>query len=465
MNLWLVSSFTDSTSLQLVGTVSATSRAIIQSESAGRVTQVPVALGMNVRAGQIIAQLENALEYASVLQAEGLYEGAVAASQVGDISVVEAKNTQLSAQNNALNTYRNSYTTVSNAVYNTLDTFYGNPQFSTPGVRLSVNSETTEYLNNERVAFTEILKNWQQKSVTLTYTDNVASALREATGYTQRVLYIVDTFIGVIETEDTGATLNGVSLSSYAVTLNTLRGTLNNTLSSLESAGTALVSAEEILKKAELGGTNSDVSAANAQVKQALGTLRAAQANYNKTILRSPIAGLVNSIDIQKGDFVSGMQQVAVVANNDALEVTTFVGQSDRERISVNQEVRIENSIVGTIGTIAPAVDVSTGKVEVIINSTSDALVNGDTVTITLQNESNSQENTFIQVPLTAIKFTTNAGSVFTVDQGQLVSRVVEIGEVRDLYIEVVSGLTSDMVIVIDSRGLSEGQKVSVISN
>jgi RND family efflux transporter MFP subunit len=330
-------------------------------------------------------------------------------------------------------------------------------------VRLNVGDQTS-YINDERVYLREILPIWQQKSTKLIRSDDLLSSLSEAVVYTEKVLFITDTFIDAIQRDDTNMTINDLSLSSYAATLNTARVNLNMTLASLESAVSLLKSVEEKLAKSQLGGTGGQVSVANAQVKQALGSLRAAQANYNKTILRSPISGVVNSIDIQTGDFVSGFQTVAEIANNNALEITTFVGQSDRALMAVQQEVLIEGDIPGLVGTIAPAVNPATGKIEVKIQSTSPKLVNGETVTVTLGNQIDTDFVATLQVPLTAVKFTADAGSVFIIVDEKLVTQLVEIGSVRDTYIEILSGVTADMEIVVDVRGLSDGEKVTVIS-
>jgi hypothetical protein len=45
---------------------------------------------------------------------------------------------------------------------------------------------------------------------------------------------------------------------------------------------------------------------------------------------------------------------------------------------------------------------------------------------------------------------------------GRLVAHIVTIGEVRGDRIQITSPLDSDLRIVIDARGLSEGQKVQV---
>lgn len=462
-----VASFANTSLVRLIGTVSSVDQAVIQTEAAGRVTAVPVALGQSVSRGQVIARLENASEYASLLQAEGSYDAAVAAAQSSDISVTQAMNTQMNTKNDVVNIYRGAYSTVSNIVYNTLDNFYGNPNFSTPGVRVNTGGSTA-FLNTERVAFQTVLPIWREKTNQLTTSGDLYAALAEARTYTTRTLTLVDTFIRAIQQGDETEMLDGVSLATYATTLTTARVSLNATLASLESAETDLRNAEETVARAQLGGTSGDVSSANAQIKQALGGLKAAQAQYEKTILRSPISGVVNVLDVKTGDFVSSFQKIAEVANNDALEVTTYIGEADRNLLTTNQEVRLGDTDTGVVTTIAPVVNAATGKIEVKIQSTSNTLINGDTVVVTLLNQTTEDTKVLIQnisVPLTAVKFSADAGLVFTVADGVLVSHDVQLGKVLDATIEITAGITPDMVIVVDARGLSAGEAVTVLSN
>jgi len=460
----LVSSFSDSVTTQLVGTVASVDQAVIQSEISGRVTSVPVVLGQSVIAGQIIVQLENADEYALLLQAEGAYEVTLATAQSSDISLVEAMNAEINAKNETLSVYRNAYTTTSGVIYNTIDDFFSDPYHSTPGVNIDAGGQIF-YLNDERVTFNQILPQWQVKSTSLTINDDLQASLVEAISYTSRAMQMVDVFIIAIEQQDSSDTLTPSDLSVYANSLSNARVSLNNTLSALDKSIVSLQNAEEVVKKAELGGTSSIVSVSNAQIKQALGSLKSAQANYNKTILRSPISGVLNTLDVKTGDFVNGFQTIAEIANNDALEVTTYVGQSDRDLVRLQQEVLIEGDIVGVINTIAGAVNPLTGKVEVKIQTSSSDLVNGDTVTVFLENDITTADSALVQVPLTAVKFTASAGEIFTIENGALIAHSVEIGSVRDVYIEIISGINLSDEIVVDSRGLSVGEKVTAIAD
>jgi len=456
-----VSTFTEGTSLNLIGTVSATDRVIIQSEKAGRVTNVGVKLGEFVSAGTIVASLENASEYASLLQAEGGYEAAQASAQSGDNTVESANIAFSSAKNDAIVAYSSAYTSASSIVYTTLDVFYSNPRFKTPGVKIETGK--VSFLNSERAMFNDMLSQWQSATVTISPTSDLNNELLLALKNLRRVLVVTDIYISAVESSRTTDLLNGKPVSTFASTLTGARSALANSISTVEKTRLALENAEKNLEKTSIGGTSGVVSIANAQIKQALGVLKAAQAQYSKTLLRTPIAGVVNSIDIQTGDFVSSFQVVGEIANNKALEITTYVGESDRQLIELQLAVLIEGSETGIISAIAPVVNQATGKIEVKIQTTSQALINGDTVTITLPNVATEKTNV-LRVPITAIKFTSNAGAVFTIENGILVSHTVELGKIRDSYIEISSGISPEMLIVKDVRGFNESQLVTSVS-
>jgi len=214
------------------------------------------------------------------------------------------------------------------------------------------------------------------------------------------------------------------------------------------------------LARAEISGTGSTVSSANAQVKQALGALRAAQANYEKTILRTPIAGTVNSLKVNTGDYLAPSTQVAEVANNKALEISVFVGESDLELVKVGEKVTIGSGTEGTIVSVAPGIDSITQKTEVKIAAEDNTLTNGNTVIVNLKIDNKNIDSALL-IPITSVKFTATEGSVFTVEDNKLKIVPITIGSIRGNLIEVTEGITADTLIVKDARGLSEGQSVT----
>ena len=143
---------------------------------------------------------------------------------------------------------------------------------------------------------------------------------------------------------------------------------------------------------------------------------------------------------------------------------------SDAQTLSVGNKVTVGDTATGVITQIAPAINPQTGTIEVDIglNGDESSLVDGDSVTVSLDRSvaasSVSSNNGSIIIPIVSLKITPDGPVVFLVDgtTKTLVSHPVSIGSILGENIVVTKGLTSDMIIVTDARGLTDGENVSV---
>ena len=454
-------------SISLIGTVRAFTEAAVTSERSGRVTRVNATLGQTVGAGQVLATLENAAESAAVLQAEGAYDAAVAAraqavaaAEQNTVGVDESQNAIANAKNSAISTYRSAYNTVNGIVLNNIDPFFTSPRSPVPGLRID-GEGNTKTLNETRVEFQTLLPQWEAEANAISPNSDLVAKLEAEKAYVQKAISFVDTFISVFNRQGGNSRYTDAELQSFSSNFTGLRANLISTQSAIDSAIVGIQSARDTENRAEIGVSVSGVPAAEAQIKQALGSLRSAQASYARTVLRTPISGTVNEISIKAGDYVNVGQKIAEVANNNALEIVTFVGDAELPLLTVGDTVLIENKYEGTITQIAPSVDATTRKTEVRIATENNEIKNGDTVTIT--KEVAVEENTSaIVVPLTAVKFEIKDGFMFTVEDNILVQKPVTLGVVRGSSVEVLEGLTANEQFVVDARGLLPGNAVSV---
>lgn len=443
-----------------VGSVEAVSEAKLQTESGGRVTSVLADIGDTVSAGTILATLENNSERASLLQAQGSYEAAVAGAEQSDSGVRGSEIALTSAKEAARAEARSSYSAVNDILITTIDQFYSEPQSpALPGVRVSGN---TSFLSAERIAFQTIMPQWQT-AVAANDESNLNALLLQSEANVVRMITLLDNFIQISSDARTADTLLGQPLTSYSASLLARRSQLNQVYSGLQSTRSNLTSAEEGFLRASIGGTSGELSLANAQVKIALGSLRAAQANYEKTLVRTPISGVVNAMYLKAGDYVSPSAPAAIVANNNGLEIKTAVNQEDSLKLAIGDTVSIDRTATGTITALAEAIDPSTGKVAVNISVAADTtLQNGTTALITFTAKT-EVVTTEISLPLSAIKMTGSGPVVFSVDgePSQLTSIPVTLGPVSGSNVLVTEGITLDSKIVVDARGLKAGQEVT----
>jgi multidrug efflux pump subunit AcrA (membrane-fusion protein) len=458
-----VAELASSASFDTVGKVEAVSEANLQAESGGRITAVNVKVGDTVGAGAVLATLENSAQRASLVQAQGSYEAALAASAQSGVGVNEAQTAISAAENAAVNAYRGAFNTVNSTVYNSIDTFFGNPSATIPGLKID-GAGFTQTLNSERVAYQRILPEWQQKSQSISSGSNLDSELAYAKAQVERTITFVDAFITVFNQGGSVGGYTEAELQTYSTNFTAIRATLIGTRTSLDSALSALASARDAKRRAELGASGGVVSASDAQVKIALGSLQSAQSTYQKTIVRSPIQGVVNALYLKTGDYVAPGQPAAIVANNNGLQIKTFVSEIDSANLNVGDAVSIEGGASGVITAKADALDPSNGKVAIVVGVNPDSnLTNGATVKVTFSQVSEVAEDPRILVPLSALKITPEGDSVFIVnEQNKLQAIKVEKGQLFGDNVEILSGITKETRIVTDARGLKADQQVTI---
>ena len=447
--------------ISLVGSVRAFSEAAVTAERGGRVTSVNTTLGATVGAGQVLVTLENASENASVLQAQGSYEAALAAAAQSDVGTAEAQTRLVNAQNSALATIQTAYTTADSVIRTDIDNFFSNPtSFTTPGLRIS-GKGLTDTLNQTRVEFRTILVEWQGRTNVSTDT-TIEEDITYSKQQLQKTINFVSTFITVLNTQDSDSRYSDTELNEFRVTFAGIRNNLVSIQSQLDSASANIENAQDAVRRAELSASGGTTSAADAQVKQALGSLRAAQATLAKTILRAPVSGTVNELPVRVGDFIGAQTKVAEVANNNALEIVTYASDNELFALQAGDVVTISGKYDGIITTIAPAVDSATGKTEVRIATDNQAIKNGDTVRITKNVTTEDVSLVAVRVPLTAVKFERENGFMFSVADGKLIKFPVTLGAIFGGNVEISEGLSVTDSFVKDARGLREGDSVEV---
>jgi RND family efflux transporter MFP subunit len=429
----------------IIGTVRSESQADILAQAGGTVTSVHTSLGASVPAGFVIAELQNASERAAVLQAQGGYDAALAGrASVSPTNIAEQ----------ARNTYRASFSSLDTILTTEVDTFYG---VSTPlGPQLLINGKpiSADELRSERAAITDQMTALQTKLSTVDSRDPLA-LLNEIQSEAQTISDFIERLALSANDKDSRAT--PAQFTALAAARSGVAGVLS-----------AVAAAKDTYQH----GNVSSTASVDASITSALGGLRAAQANLEKTIIRAPISGTINFLPIHVGDYVTQLMHVATVAQNGALEIVAYTSADSRNDLVVGGKVTVEGSFPGVITSVSPALDPVTKQIEVHIAVTGkNDLENGQSVRVSLPTanakpavvSTTATSTAALMLPLAAVKLEADRRIVFTVGtDNRLVAHPVEIGEVRGDKITVTTTLPSDLVIVIDARGLAEGEEVKV---
>jgi multidrug efflux pump subunit AcrA (membrane-fusion protein) len=452
-------------SLSILGTIESTHEARLQAEAGGRVTAVRVSLGDKVAAGTVLASIENSRESAVLLQAQGAYEAARAGANAGDVGLAQADRAEKEARTAAQNTYRSAFTTADSVVHSTLDQLFSSGSTAQPGLRVDGRGEA-DSLNAERVNIGALLASWKAEVDSDPTGSNAEMLLASADTNTRRIAAFATTLSNLYSKDVETKSSIPSDLTAVGPLLTAARGQLDGALAALSGSRSALSGAATALAQAKISAQDGGASLTDAQLTQALGSLRLAQANYEKTIIRTPISGTVQSLTIKEGTSVSIGQPAAIISNESAREVVAYVSESDAAVFSVGSKVTIENTISGVVTQVASAIDPLTKKVEVRIgmNDDKNVLTNGQSVTVTTETSTAAATtDTTLRLPIIALKMTPDGAVVFTVDNDKkLVQHAVVLGAILGDTVVIASGIDATTSIVTDARGLRTGETVTV---
>lgn len=470
--------------LPVTGKVTSLSHATILAVTSGEIVSLSHAIGDQVSAGEVIAQLENSSQQAAVLQAQGAYDGAQAAlakasgttAQNSNITSVQAgtsaQNTKLSAQT----ALQSAYASLDDAVHAKADLLFNNPHAQNPTLLSFTIPDSQLVINvqNERAGLDQVLNSARPLAAS---SGDVDMNIATMNAYAQTIaVFLNDLNLAINEAVPNQYYATSAISADQAATAaarTEVVAAIGNITGAKSTYDAALAGSLSAANSAS-SGSQSDISAAQANVKQAQGALNAAQANLEKTIVRSPISGTIVSLPVSKGDYVTAFSEVADVSNPGALFVDTYVTPSDAQTLAVGNKATIDTNTSGVITFIAPALDPLTGKIEVKIGVTGSvgALTDGETMTVSLDrtHEGTTNANASqggppggIVIPIESAKITPSGPVVFTVTASStLAAHPIVFGAILGDQVTVTSGLTFDMDIVTDARGLSDGQSVII---
>lgn len=472
--------------LPVIGTIQSESEARLRAHGSGEIIGLYRSRGAFVSAGTIIGEIENGVERAEVARNEGIVasrEASLAKVNSGirdqelsnlEVTLNKAQNEFNEAERNLLNKAQDAFIVADNAIHNIADQLIDNPYSIKPQLNFNPsNSALGTTIETDRVALERTFTTWNSLvnandalanlGVVVTTSE---SALNEVVDFLNDMATAVNSVVPSANTSASTIDSWRTDIATARSNVNTARTTLSNTKDTLTSKTSALQTAQNDYDIGIEGSRAEDIRDAEAALTQAQASLRAAQSNLEKTFIRSPISGTLNFLPIERGDFVSNNELVAVVSNNDTLEILAYVIEEDAVRISVDNNVVLGAKGLGRISYIAPAIDPETKKIEVrvAINETFEKLFNGETINLLIdRTPQNTQIVSDFTIPLSALKVTFDKTVVFTVDANNvLVAHEVTLGPLVGEKVIIAEGLTSEMEIVTDARGLREGQVITL---
>ncbi len=293
---------------------------IVRAESGGRVDRV-ANVGDTVARGATVAQLENSAQRAAVLQAQGAYEAALAGASQSDIGSASADSAFNQAQVQSVNAYRSAFAASDDILRNTVDQIFSQPDSLSPGLKIDGGGRAVE-LGEERVKLEAFFTEWKD-ALRDADTEDAEDLLSDAEKNTTRLNTFVVTLTSLLSDDD--ALNDTTELESLRADFAEARDALTGVLTSLSGTRSALIAAKSQKEQAEIAASRGGISLADAQVKQALGVLESARAAFNKTAIKTPVAGTVTAVSISVGDIINVGNDVVFVASDAETETENIV--------------------------------------------------------------------------------------------------------------------------------------------
>jgi HlyD family secretion protein len=465
--------------ISTIGEVEALAEAELQAQVSERVSGVFASIGQRVSAGTTLVTLENASLQANVNVAQANLQAAQARLAelesgarpqelaIAQTNVNNAETALKNAQQTLRNTLINTYTTADDAIRTKTDILFTNPRSQAPWLVFDTNDFQRDIdVRNSRIVIEEMLTTWEamkNNEEMLLSDEHIAhaeSTLSAINSYLDELSILVTDLTA--NRELSSATIEGwkanISVARSAIVGS--KASLTGSLEKLSGAQNALVLAQEQQNLTQSGSTIEQLNAQKSQVAAAQAQVDSAQLQLAKTIITSPISGVVSVLSVDTGDLVSPGTRIASVVNPNGLSVTTYISSDDVSLITVGSRAIINDTYNATVTRIAPSINPDTKKIEVTValSTSNTSLVIGEFVDVKI--DTAGQEGI---LPLQVVETNATGSYVYTVsDENRVVAHQIQLGRVIGEYVQVKEGLEGISNIISVARGVSEGDLVEV---
>lgn len=432
-------------------------------KSSGPVASVLVKEGNKVKAGQVLASLDQKDQIASLTSARGAlaqananYNKVLSGASSEDVAVTKVALD--SAKSSLENTKKQQQVLVDNAYKAVLNSSL--EAVPEPGNINDITLTISGTYNSTETGIYQIIQEGQSFYVrgletagNISINTSVPTPLALGT----RGLYVQFPSTVVVSTDKWTVKVPNTSASTYITTYNAYQSALETQRSAVAAAENAVASAQAALDLKKAQARPADVQAAEAQILSAQGQVQAASSALENTIIRAPADGTITSVDIKVGELATALKEAIVLQDIGNLHVEANVSEANIASLRESQDIDItfdalgpDRLFKGKVQTINPASTVVSGVVNYKVTASLENVADikpGMTANMTVLT---GEKPAVLAVPSRAI-----------INNGKKVIRVIDDPKKKTYHeVEVTTGLEADGGLVEITSGVSEGQEV-----
>ena len=433
------------------GSIKATENLSLSFKSAGKISKIYVAVGDDVKKGDILAELDPSQSSAQLQNAQAALEAArrqydklLNGLTQEDVktyqnAVDSAKNDLQSAYESSLNTLNDAYTKIYNA-YTTIVSLQSSYFSSSDQQGIKVADARNDISSNMQNIKTYLDGKDIDTAISkmITVLDNVYNDLKI-----------------IREQSDDGIYYSKVS-STDKTSLDTQKGYINTASASVTSAQQdvkaykiALQKAEDNLSLETAAPRPEDINIYQAQVNQAQANVNLYQSQMGDAYLRSPIDGKIIDVNAKRGEVASPSVSLINLLSSEPFQIKVNIYERDIVNVKIDNLVKItlvafpKQTFGGKVILINPGEKIVDNVVyyEVTVDfpNQPEGIKSGMTADIVI--ETNRKDNV-LRVPNNIVE---NIGGIDTVqvaNNGKIEDRQITTGLEGNDYVEVISGLS-----------------------
>ena len=437
--------------------------------SSGIVKSINVKVGEKVKAGQILASLDQVSELASLSSARGALAGANARLK----RIIEgASNEEITLAQVALDNAKRDYENIKIAQETLVENAYHNLLNSTPE---AVPEDGTSDYTAPIISGTYNLGKEGIIKLRLYYSSGgisfSASGLTEGIGVNNEItaqpignsgLYIKFSSASEMNERDWVIEIPNKKASNYLTNYNAYQSAIKTQNSTLSSALSIIKQREAELALRTATARNSDIELAQADVLSASGQVGMAQAKYNNTIITAPVDGTITSIDIKIGELAQLMKEVIVLQDVSNVYLEANINEANIANLSLGLPIDISFDAFGSdkifngfITKIDPSSTIISGVVNYKITASVEQVSNlrpGMTANMTIKAK---EKNHVLVVP---------SRSILTAKDGTQSLRIITNKKNKKYKeVKITTGLEGDNGMVEVLSGVSDGDEFVVL--
>ena len=327
-------------------------------ERTGRVTRVAANVGDIVLPGSVLVVLDQSELSAQLAQARATVSTQQAkldelkrGTRPESITISESKaqSAEVSlneARHSFEDAIRDAYAKANDAVRGKVDVLFLNPQTS-PQLQFSVsNSQVKVNLESGRIDMERRLDAWVTSVAAISSAADLISydaTAQDNLSFTREFLSTAALALNNVTAGGslTQTTIDGwrASVSGGLTAVSSAITTLSAGREGYRSAQSALKVAQNELALAKAGATAEEIAGQIAQVEQAEANVMTIEAQLSKTVIRSPIKGVVTTQDAKVGQIISPNVSVVSVISQSNLEIEANVPEVDVGKIQIGNTV------------------------------------------------------------------------------------------------------------------------------